>query len=163
LPSFVDVYIILFEGFRMNILDAFHQTVHGADGGCEALAVRMAMSAAVLRNKANPNAAANIVGLVDADRAMGLTGNHSVLHALAANHGYVCVKVGGDVAPSDMAVLEMIAQVWSSNGNVGAAVNDALADGRVEQHEVERVRGLVFGATRALHELVARMEGMAEK
>lgn len=147
----------------MNILDAFHKSVHDAPGGCEALAVRMGMSAAVLRNKANPNAIANIVGLLDVDRVMSLTGDHSVLHALAKNHGYVCVQVGDDIVASDLALLEIVTQVWTANGAVGASVHEALADGRIEASEVARVKDQVFRATRVLHELVARMEGMAEK
>lgn len=147
----------------MNAHDAFHETVHGAAGGHEALAVRLGMSAAVLRNKANPNAATNIVGLRDVERVMGLTGDHSVLHALAKSFGYVCVRVGEDVSASDLAVLELVTQVWASNGNLGGAVNDALADGRIEKHEVERIKELVFRADRSMHELVARLQGMAEK
>lgn len=147
----------------MNILDAFHKSVHDAPGGCEALAVRMGMSAAVLRNKANPNAVANIVGLLDVDRVMSLTGDHGVLHALAKSHGYVCVRVGDDIVASDLALLEIVTQVWTANGAVGASVHEALADGRIEASEVARVKDQVFRATRVLHELVARMEGMAEK
>uniref|UniRef100_UPI00353016D5 phage regulatory CII family protein n=1 Tax=Achromobacter sp. GbtcB20 TaxID=2824765 RepID=UPI00353016D5 len=55
----------------MNHLDAFHQTVHGAPGGCEAIAPRMGMSAAILRNKANPNSTTNKPTLDEADRLMG--------------------------------------------------------------------------------------------
>ena len=147
----------------MNIFDAFHEAVHGAPGGCEALAVRMGMSAAVLRNKANPNAAGNIVGLQDVDRVMALTGNHGVLHALAANHGYVCVRVGEGVQSSDLAVLEIVTGIWAANADLGKAVHEALADGRIERHEVARVRELVMRADRVLHELVVRMDGMSEK
>jgi len=146
----------------MNIYDAFHETVHSAPGGCEALAVRMGVSAAVLRNKANPNAIGNIVGLGDVDRAMALTGNHGVLHALAANHGYVCVRVGDNVQSSDLAVLEIVTGIWSANADLGKAVHEALADGRIERNEVARVRDLVLRADRVLHELVARMDGMAQ-
>jgi hypothetical protein len=146
----------------MNIFDAFYNAVHGAPGGCEALAVRMGMSAAVLRNKANPNAAGNVVSLQDADRVMAMTGDHGVLHALAANHGYVCVRVGDNVQSSDLAVLEIVTGIWAANADLGKAVHDALADGRIERHEVARVRELVMRADRVLHELVARMDGMAE-
>jgi hypothetical protein len=147
----------------MNAHDAFHQTVHNAPGGHEALAARMNMSAAVLRNKANPNAAGNVVALRDAESVMGLTGDYSVLHALAKSFGFVCVKVTQDMPVSDVALLECVTHAWTTHANVGVAVHEALADGRIEQHEVERVKDQVFRATRVLHELVARMEGMAEK
>lgn len=147
----------------MSPQDAFHQTIHGAPGGCEALAVRLNMSAAVLRNKANPTCVGNKVTLEDADRVMGLTGDHGVLHALAKGHGFVCVKVEDSATASDMAVLELVTQVWSTNGEVGAEVNRTLADGIVEAHEVERVRAAVYRTQRALLEVVARLDGMTEK
>jgi hypothetical protein len=147
----------------MNVLDAFHQTVHGAPGGCETVAPRLGMSAAILRNKANPNSATNKPMLDDADRLMGITGDHRILHALAQNHGYVCFRMGEDATASDMAVLELVTQVWTTNGEVGAEVNRTLADGRVDRAEVERVRTAVYRAQQALLEVVARLDGMSEK
>jgi hypothetical protein len=147
----------------MNVSDAFHKTVHGAIGGCEALAVRLGMSAAILRNKANPHSATNKPMLDDADRVMGITGDHQILHALAANHGFVCIKAPDDATASDMAVLELVTKVWAANGEVGAEVNRTLADGRVEPHEVVRVREAVYRAQRALIEMVERLDGMSEK
>lgn len=146
----------------MSPQDAFHETVHAALGGCEALAVRLNMSPAVLRNKANPNTIANRVTLEDADRVMGLTGNCAVLDALAANHGRVCIKVDDAATASDIAVLELVTQVWSANGEVGAEVHRTLADGVVEPHEVDRVRAAVYRTQKALLEVVARLDGMIE-
>ncbi|NRR28867.1 phage regulatory CII family protein [Oxalobacteraceae bacterium] len=147
----------------MNAQDAFHSTVHGYAGGCEALAARMGVAAGVLRNKANPNAGYHKPTLDDSDRIMGLTGDHTVLHALAANHGFVCVKVEGESTTCDVAVLEVITKYWAASGRVGTEVHDTLADGRVEPHEVERVRAAVFAAHRELQQLLARLDGMAQK
>jgi hypothetical protein len=147
----------------MNIRDAFHLTVHGAAGGCEALAARMQMGAQVLRNKANPNSTTNKPTLEEVDRVMGLTGEHAVLHALARNHGYVCVRVETDASSSDVAVLELVTKVWSASGEVGAEVHATLADGIVEQHEITRVEAAVYRVVRALNEMTSRLRGMAEK
>lgn len=147
----------------MNTHDAFHDTVHSAPGGCESLAVRLGMSPAVLRNKANPNAVGNIVGLRDVERVMALTENYAVLHALAKQAGFVCIRVDDEVIASDSALLEIVTQVMTTNGAVGASVYDALADGRIELHEVAHVKDRVYRATCVLHELVARMEGMTDK
>lgn len=154
--------IIFSQGFCMNVGDAFHQTVHGAAGGCEALAVRLGMSAAILRNKANPNASGNKPTLDDADRVMSITGDHGVLHALAAGHGFVCVRVEDKGTASDMAVLEIMTKCWTTNGDFGAEVNRALADGRIERHEIDAIRAAVMCADRSMHQLVARLEAMAE-
>lgn len=147
----------------MSPQDAFHQTVHGAQGGCEALAVRLGMSAAVLRNKANPNTSFNKVTLDDADRVMGLTGDYRVLEALAANHRRVCIEVEEGGSASDLAVLEIMTKCWATNGDFGAEVNRALEDGRVDRREIAAIRDSVLRANQAMHQLVARLEGMAEK
>lgn len=147
----------------MNIADAFHRTVHAAAGGCEALAVRLGMSAQVLRNKANPNSATNKPMLEDVDRVMALTNDYQVLHALAANHGYVCVHVGDNASACDMAVLETVTMIWAASGDVGTEVHTALADGRIEAHEVEKVNAAVFRMHRALEQMRTRVAGMAEK
>jgi hypothetical protein len=146
----------------MSPKDAFHQTVHEAPGGCEALAVRIGMSVAVLRNKANPVANFNKPTLDDVERIMGVTGDIRVLQALAANHNRVLVEVADGATGSDMAVLEMVTAVWSTNGEVGAEVNQALLDGRITLDEVERVHDAVKRAEHALESVVARLRAMAE-
>jgi hypothetical protein len=147
----------------MNILDAFHATVHNpALGGCEAIAARMGMNPGVLRNKANPNIATNHATLDEADRLMGLTGDHQVLHALARNHGYVCIKMDEGQKASDVAVLELVAKVMCTEGEVGREMYNALADGRVTQAELARIKKAVKDAECALEQLSARAEGMAE-
>jgi len=147
----------------MNLQDAFYQTVHSYEGGCEVLAVRMNMSAAILRNKANPNTTTNLPSAKDLDDVVSLTRNPLLVHTFAANHGFVCVRVPDDVDASDMAVLEMVTKVWTTNGEVGAEVNKALADGRITRREIEQVRAAVKRAERALEEVAARLAGMAEK
>jgi hypothetical protein len=146
----------------MNLRDTFHQTVHGAIGGCEALAVRLGMSPQVLRNKANPNSSTNKPTLEEADRIMGLTGDHQLLHALAANHGFVCVPVAAE-GTSDTAMIEIVAKIWSSSGEVGAELNKALADGRITRAELDRMRDVVRATERSLEELLGRLAGMAER
>jgi hypothetical protein len=146
----------------MNHLDAFYQTVHTAPGGCDALAPRMGMSAAILRNKANPNSTTNKPTLDEADRLMGITGDYRVLHALAQNHGFVCTKID-EQPPSDMAVLEAVTDIWQNLGGLGAEVHKALADGRIEAHEVKAIEDAAFTMFRPVMQLLARVNGMAEK
>lgn len=147
----------------MNTRDAFHATVHDCPGGAEALAVRLGMSAQILRNKANVNHDTNKPMLDDVDRVMAITGDHRVLHALAKNHGFVCVKIDESATASDMAVLELVTQMMTTHGEVGAEIYRTLADGRVDQRELERVRAAVYGAHKSLEEVLARLDGMAEK
>ena len=146
----------------MNHLDAFHATVHAHPGGCEALAPRMGMSATILRNKANPNSATNKPTLDDVDRLMGITGDYRVLFALAQNHGFTCTKIEEQPA-GYMAVLETTTDIWECLGDLGAEVRKALADGRLEKHEVDSIRDAAFTMFRPVMQLVARVNSMADK
>lgn len=145
----------------MNVRDAFYQTVHSVPGGCEALAPRMGMSAAILRNKANVNSLTNKPTLEDADRVIGLTGDMRLLHALAANHGHVCIRLDAEAVASEQAVIELGMLVWAGSGDVGAEVSRTLADGRVDRHEVERVRSAIYRTNQAMQQLAARLDEMA--
>lgn len=146
----------------MSLQDAFYRTVHDYPGGCESLAPRMGMTPAVLRNKANPNTTQNVVTLRDADMAIGLTGDFRLLHALCANHGHVAIPVEAEGHAGDLAVLELVTQVWAANGNVGAAVDATLADGRVELREIKDVRAAIYRTQQAMLSMLARLEDMAE-
>ncbi|MES2932730.1 MAG: phage regulatory CII family protein, partial [Pseudomonadota bacterium] len=76
---------------------------------------------------------------------------------------HLCILIDTSITPSDMAVLELITQIWSTNGDVGAEVNKTLADGRVEAQEVVKVRAAIYRAQKAMFEMVARLDGMSEK
>lgn len=146
----------------MSLQDAFYRTVHDYPGGCESLAPRMSLSAAVLRNKANPNNTANVVTLRDADQAMALSGDFRVLHELAANHSHIAIRVDATGDSGDLAVLELVTHVWAANGNVGAAVEATLADGKVELRELKNVRAAIYRTQQAMLSMLARLEEMAQ-
>ncbi|MFC7515066.1 phage regulatory CII family protein [Herbaspirillum sp. GCM10030257] len=147
----------------MNLLDAFFNTVHDYPGGAESLAPRMGMSAAILRNKADQTKEHNKPLLVDADKAMGLTGDYRILDALARNHGFVLHRKEDGVIASDMSVVEVVGMIWKAEGEVGAQVSQTLADGKVEKSEVEKVKEAVYRLEQMLGTLTKRLEGMAEK
>jgi len=146
----------------MSLQDAFYRTVHDYPGGCESLAPRMGTTPAVLRNKANPHSTQNIPSLRDADLAMALSGDYRILHALCANHSHVAIRVDERGDSGDLAVLELITHVWSANGNVGAAVDATLADGRVEMRELAEVEAAIYRNHQALLSMLARLKEMAE-
>ena len=145
----------------MSVSDALHKTVHGAPGGHAALAVRLGMSATILRNKANPNSVTNKATLDEVDRIIGLTGDAGILHALAENHGFVCVSTEGAETASDVAVMQALTKVWMTDSDLGAEVHKALEDGIIEQHELKAIRAKVYRHMQAIHQLVARLDLMA--
>lgn len=147
----------------MNLSDAIYKTTHSAIGGLEALAVRMGIRTQIMRNKANPNSGANYFSPAELDMLMALTGDHSVLHALAQNHGHMCIRVEQEVIACDMAILEMLAKVMGSSGEVGAELYATLADGVVEQHEVDRVKAASYRVKAALTAMELRLEAMVQK
>lgn len=146
----------------MNYKDAFHKTVHSYPGGVEALAPRMGYTAGLLRNKANPNSSTNVLTMDDAHQGMQFSGDYSTLHAFAASLGHTCTKVDEQPA-GDMAVLESATDIWAKLGDLGAEVHKALADHRIEPHEVKAIEAATFAAFRPMMQLLARVNAMCEK
>lgn len=147
----------------MTPIDAFYRTVHDHPGGCESLAPRMGMTAAVLRNKANPHNDSNKPLLVDADLAMAITGDYSILDALCANHGGVFVRLDPAKPASDMAVLEAMAKLWCHNGDFGQTIEQALEDGRIDQQEIKIIRDAAYRFHQSIEAICGRLGEMAEK
>lgn len=147
----------------MNITTAADLTVHDYKGGSEALGAVIGMSPAVLRNKVNPNNTTHHLTLAEADRIVRMTGDVRILAAFAHGNGYLLVKAPDSCGESDMSVLEQVAALMIAHGRFGHEVYDALADGGVDQQEMQRVDA----AGRALMEAVAgvarRLSGMAEQ
>lgn len=121
----------------MNLIDAAHKTVHDYPGGSQSLGPRIDMSPAVLRNKVNPNNETHHLTLAEADEIMSVTGDHRILHALAAEHGYVLQKAAD--ATTEGTVLQLLLRANAAEGDLDKALNDALADGRLTQNELKEV------------------------
>jgi len=116
----------------MNVADAAHATVRAYPGGSESLAPRLGMSAAVLRGKVNPNNDRNILSLADADAIMGVTGDHRILHALAAEHGYTLQRID---APAAGNMIGAVLAAAAAKGDLAEIISEALADNRVTPNE----------------------------
>lgn len=149
----------------MNIDDAAHAVVHDYPGGSESLAPRLGMSAAVLRNKVNTNNATHHLTLREAVRISALTQDDRILRAAAAECGRVVLDLptADDTDASDMAVLEMVAAVWSKQGDLGTAIHQAFADGVLTPAEFEGIAGAVHRAQTKLTALLRRIESMVEQ
>jgi hypothetical protein len=134
----------------MNVRDAAYVTVHDQPGGCAALAVRMAMNPATLNKKVDPHCQTHHMTIAEADRLMGLTHDHRILHALAANHSFACValpKVGA--AP----VLDEINAVVREFSEYLGEVSKTVADNRVTADERRRCE-------RELQDLIAHSSAL---
>lgn len=147
----------------MNTKDAAYAVAHDYPGGTESLAPRIGMSGALLRNKVNPNNSTHHLTLAEALRMSEMTGDVRIAEAFARELGLMCIEMPTPENCADADVIEMMAKTWETNGEIGREVNKTFEDGRVEQHEVKRVKDRVWDHIRTLFGLVGRIEGMAEK
>ncbi|ANN78923.1 hypothetical protein CAL26_09180 [Bordetella genomosp. 9] len=147
----------------MNILDAAYATVHDYPGGSESLGPRVNVSAAVLRNKVNPNNDTHHLTVAEAQRIVGVTGDMRMIEAWAREHGRVVVKVpGADECVSDMDVLTEVVSMNVQVGHYMQAIHAALADGKVDKAEIATIREKAMETQAEVARLVACLEGMAE-
>lgn len=100
----------------MNITTAADLTVHEYKGGSESLGPLVGISAAVLRNKVNPNNTTHHLALAEADRIVRMTGDARILAAFAHGNGYLLVKAPENCAESDVSVLEQVAALMVAHG-----------------------------------------------
>lgn len=120
----------------MNIIDAAHKTVKAYPGGSESLAPRMGMSGAVLRNKVNPNNTTHHLTLAEASEVMGVTGDDSILHALAAEHGYTLSRTE---APQSGNLIGALLAASGAKGALANVIADAMEDQRITPNEASAI------------------------
>lgn len=142
----------------MDLLTAFYHTCHDYPGGCESLAPRMGTTPAVLRNKCNLNTESNKPLLVDADRAMGITGDYRVLHSLADAHGHICLHIDTPQAVNDLAILQLVLRAQACHGDAASEIQRALADGRIDRREMQKIREVIYAQTQTLQCLLMALE-----
>jgi len=145
----------------MNITDAAYAVAHDYPGGTESLAPRLNMSAAVLRNKVNQNNTTHHLTLAEAVRMSDITGDLRILQAWARGSGMALIELPQAENCADADVIELMAKTWETNGEIGREVT--FRDGRVEPHEVRRVKDSAWKHMVTLLSMVTRIEGMAEK
>lgn len=149
----------------MNIDDAAHAVVHDYKGGSESLAPRLGMSAPVLNSKVNPNTSTHKLGLAEAVRITVLTEDARILRAFAQQCGHIVLAApnSDDAAASDMAVLELVAAVGGSQGDLFGSIHRGLADGVLTESEFALIRAAGNGAMERIAALLRRLDGMVER
>lgn len=147
----------------MNTADAAYAVAHDYPGGTESLGPRMGMSAALLRNKVNLNQTINHLTLAEAVRMTAVSGDNRIIQAWARELGMALIELPQAENCADADVIELMAKTWETNGEIGREVNETFRDGRVEPHEVRRVKDSAWKHMVTLLSMVTRIEGMAEK
>ncbi len=143
----------------MNTKDAAYHTVHDYAGGSESLGPRVGISAAVLRNKVNPNNETHHLTLAEAQRIVDITDDERILRAWAHARGLLLIKApeGSDC---DMSVLEAVVEVGVAHGQWMQTIHSALADGKVDANEVQAVKAAKRVLQTAAATATQRVEGM---
>ena len=149
----------------MNVDDAAHAVVHDYPGGSESLSPRVGVGAAVLRNKVNTNTTTHHLTLKEAVRITAITGDMRILHAFAMECGHIAMAAPGedDVQASDMAVLELVAAVGGSQGDLFGSIHRALADGQLTSIELAAIQDCGQAAIARIAALLQRLGGMVER
>ncbi|WP_313645272.1 phage regulatory CII family protein [Stenotrophomonas sp.] len=149
----------------MNVDDSAHAVVHDYPGGSESLAPRLGMSPAVLNSKVNPNTSTHKLGLVEAVRISALTEDDRILRAFAQQCGCIVLRApdANDAAASDMAVLELVAAVGGSQGDLFGSIHRGLADGVLTEAEFALIRTAGTAAMEKVAALLRRLDGMVER
>lgn len=151
----------------MNTQQAAHAVAHDFAHNTDTLATLMGLSSgAILRNKVVLNRTPenrNHLTLAEAVRMTEITGDRRILEAWARELGLMLMDIPAAENCADGEVIEMLSESMKTFGEVGHEVNRTFADGRVEQHEVRRVRDAIWSHLGKLFGLSNRIEGMAEK
>ena len=136
----------------MDVIDVAHKTVHNsAHGGSAALATRLGMSVTILNNKVNPNASAHHLRLDEAVAIMELTGDHSIIQAMAHRLGGVYCEVSSAATKDDLIMTALSAS--ACQGDVMTELHDALEDGRISCDQRAALKGKIQTAMAELQAL----------
>lgn len=107
-----------------DVFDAAYNTAHHYPGGVAALAVRMGMSANTLAHKVNPTNTTHHLSLREAVAMQQLSGNVTILHAMADALGYAATPISADQSGGDP--VDTMMRLQSEFADLVRAVADAL-------------------------------------
>lgn len=123
-----------------SVGDAAYGLAHGYPGGVGALAVRMGKSANTLMHKVNPANDTHHLTLQEAVDMQAFAGASPILHAMAAQLGYTCVRATPDTSEGDP--LDCMAALLVQQADFARAVADAVRGGQgaVTGNQLRRVQ-----------------------
>lgn len=153
LPGYVE------GGAQLNIdgldpVDAAFQISQAHPGGVANLAQRMGINAGTLQNKLNPNNATHHLTLKEALTLQVVANNASILHAMAAQLGFVCTRATPDQAEGDPVEAFMLVQ--TAHAELCRAGADMFVHGGdISANEIRRLSYCAQESTAANSHLVA--------
>ena len=145
----------------MNILDTAHAVAHDYPGGCESLAPRIGMSAAVLRSKVNPNTDTHQLTLMNAVAITDMTDDERILEAWLEQRNAVMVKLpDATEQPDNEEILSRFMSLTVQFGSLARRYSEVTADGEVDEQEMadmERIGNLIHRSVEEINALTKRI------
>lgn len=138
-----------------SILDAAYHVVHDYPGGSPSLAPRLNKSPTTLSHEVTATGTAKL-GLIDAVKITGLSGDLRILQAWAIEAGQMLVALPSISGQSEecLAMVSSMAKEFSDLLSVAA---ESLADNNVSDNEIERIEREAGELFSAVHTLLKTM------
>ena len=162
LPGYGDWQGEADTGAGQDMLAAAQMTAQHFPGGVPALAKAMEVSPNTLQHKLNTNNERHILGLKEALVIQQITGNTSILHAMASALGYTCTRAVPDQSGGDP--MEAFWRLQQELGDFTEAAAGRFKPGATPSSNAQR--RLEYHAnevTAALNHLVAAAAAMVPK
>lgn len=145
----------------MDVHEAFRRVVHDYD--VAKMAAKLGMPVGTLYNKANLNeSSVHKPSLRDALLVQVISGDTRIVEAMAHCLGGVFVKLPTAQGISDVALLEMVADISIMNGRFHGELKAALEDGKFTKDEHQAIHQRALTYITAIIATVNRIEGMVD-
>lgn len=141
---------------------AQYDTVHGFKGGSVKLAPLINMNAGTLSNKVSPAMEGHHLTVRESIAIQHTTHNYSILQAQAQALGFSCIQLGDFSRVSDVELLSLYSAWHADVGATEQAIHDALADGKIERAEVQRIKNEIHSDIQKGFEFIARLEALID-
>jgi len=153
----------------MDVFEAAYRTAHDYEGGAAKkggavkLAIRMGQNPGTFLNRVNPEQETHKLWLGDAMLMQVVSGDHRILHAMAAALNEVCYPIPDLTDVSDQALIELICKIGTEGGHFYQVINAGLSEAKFTRAQFAEIRkeGLEYMA--AIAETMARIEGLIDE
>lgn len=146
-----------------DIDQAKYAVVHDFKDGAERLATLIRMNLGTLYNKVNPSVETHHLSVDEAVSIQLATGDYRIVEAESRALGGVFVPIlPANTNISDMALLDAWAEWHIETGETAAVIRDALSDGKIDRHEVEKIKTEMFEDFQRELQLLQRLEGICD-
>ena len=137
----------------LDVLDAAYHTAHSFPGGVPALAQRMGVASGTLAKKVGLNVDTHHLNLKEAVTMQEVTGDASILQAMAEALGYTCIRTIPAASDDPLALhWQMVSQL----ADMHHAVADAFAQG-VTPNSLRRCNNMASEAISSINNLLGAL------